>query len=194
MIEILIATANKHKVDEYKQMLSPYGYQVKSLLDLNFENIEETGTTFAQNALIKATALHKLTNLLVLADDSGLQIKALNNEPGIYSARYLGVDTPYHQKNEIIIDRLAKVIDRSAKFVCAIAIVDKDDQQVFIGEFDGEIAYQQLGEHGFGYDPIFYLKEYGLTAAQLDPKLKNKISHRAKALQQALAYLKKKGD
>lgn len=189
MKEILIATANAHKVDEYRQMLQPYGYTVKSLADFDFEEVEETGTTFAQNALIKAKALYNQVKMRVIADDSGLEIKALNNQPGIYSARYLGVNTPYKEKNELIIEQLKDKDDRRACFICAIALVDDNEEKVFIGEFWGTIAYQAKGLNGFGYDPIFYLEEYQKTAAELIPEVKNEISHRGKAMKQLLPYL-----
>lgn len=189
MKEILIATANQHKVDEYRLMLEPYGYKVKSLLDFPPMEIEETGSTFAENALIKARALYHLLHMQVLADDSGLQIKALNDEPGIFSARYLGENTPYHIKNKIIIDKLKDHTDRRARFVCAIALIDDKEEKVFMGEFDGQIAHEPKGNNGFGYDPIFYLEEYQMTAGELDPALKNKISHRGKALALLLPYL-----
>jgi len=189
MKEILIATANKHKIVEYQKMLEPYGYLIKSLSDFASLEIVEDGNSFSDNALIKARALYDLTKVRVIADDSGLEIKALNNEPGIYSARYLGVDTPYQQKNQIILEKLKGVKDRQARFVCAIALVDDGEEKVFIGTFDGSIAYVAKGENGFGYDPIFYVDEYHLTAAELADELKNRISHRGQALSQVLPYL-----
>lgn len=189
MKEILIATANKHKIAEYQKMLEPYGYLIKSLSDFASLEIVEDGNSFSDNALIKARALYDLTKVRVIADDSGLEIKALNNEPGIYSARYLGVDTPYQQKNQIILEKLKGVKDRQARFVCAIALVDDGEEKVFIGTFDGSIAYVAKGENGFGYDPIFYVDEYHLTAAELADELKNRISHRGQALSQVLPYL-----
>ena len=148
-------------------------------------DIEENGTTFEENSLIKARALAKLTGLPALADDSGLEVDYLNGEPGIYSARYLGRDTDYDYKNNYIIDKLsgAKGEERSARFVCVISLVLPDGREfVERGVVEGLIGYEQKGENGFGYDPIFYLPEYGKTSAELPPWEKNRISHRGKAL------------
>lgn len=148
-------------------------------------NIEEDGTTFEENSLIKARAISKLTGLPALADDSGLEVDYLNGEPGIYSARYLGRDTDYDYKNNYIINKLsdAKEGERSARFVCVISLVLPDGREfVERGVVEGLIGYEQKGENGFGYDPIFYLPEYGKTSAELSPEEKNKISHRGKAL------------
>ncbi|MEA5026570.1 dITP/XTP pyrophosphatase [bioreactor metagenome] len=189
MKEILIATSNQHKIAEYQAMLEGYGYEIKSLNDYPPMTIEETGTSFAENALIKARALFKLTHMRVIADDSGLEIGALNNEPGIYSARYLGEKTPYDQKNRIILERMKDQTDRRARFICAIALVDGDGENTFIGEFNGTVALKPSGSNGFGYDPIFFLEEYQMTAAEMPPEQKNQISHRGKALKLVLPYL-----
>lgn len=194
MKEILIATANKHKIEEYRKMLEPYGYLIKSLDDYAPLEIVEDGNSFAENALIKARALYALTKVRVIADDSGLEIKALDNQPGIYSARYLGVDTPYQKKNQIILERLKDIKDRQARFVCAIALVEDGEEKVFIGTFNGSIAYVAKGENGFGYDPIFYVDDYQLTAAELACEIKNRISHRGQALSQVLPYLLTRDD
>ena len=143
------------------------------------------GQTFEENALIKARAISKESGCLVLADDSGLEVDYMDKAPGIYSARFLGEDTSYRIKNQYIIDKLAGVPDpeRTARFVCAIAAVFPDGSEYTErGTIEGIIGYEERGENGFGYDPIFYLPELGKTTAELDPEEKNKISHRGNAL------------
>lgn len=192
MQEIIIATNNNHKIEEFRQILT--GYKVMSLKDVGLDNLEiiENGKTFAENAIIKSRTIADILNKVVIADDSGLEIDYLNKEPGIYSARYLGVNTPYDKKNNIILERMKEAIDRKARFVCAIAISypNKIDK-VFEGIFEGEIALEPKGENGFGYDPIFLVKELGKTSAELSPYDKNKISHRGKAMAKLLQWLEK---
>lgn len=192
MQEIIIATNNNHKIEEFRQILTEY--KVMSLKDVGLDNLEiiENGKTFAENAIIKSRTIADILNKVVIADDSGLEIDYLNKEPGIYSARYLGVNTPYDKKNNIILERMKDAIDRKARFICAISIsypnkVDK----VFEGIFEGEIALEPKGENGFGYDPIFLVKELGKTSAELSPYDKNKISHRGKAMAKLLQWLEK---
>lgn len=186
MDKIVFATANEGKVKEIKEILKDFPIEVLSMKEMGITaNIEEDGTTFEENSLIKARAISKLTGLPALADDSGLEVDYLNGEPGIYSARYLGRDTDYDYKNNYIINKLsdAKEGERSARFVCVISLVLPDGREfVERGVVEGLIGYEQKGEHGFGYDPIFYLPEYGKTSAELSPEEKNKISHRGKAL------------
>lgn len=186
MDKIVFATTNEGKVKEIKEILKDFPIEVVSMKEMGITaDIEENGTTFEENSLIKARALAKLTGLPALADDSGLEVDYLNGEPGIYSARYLGRDTDYDYKNNYIIDKLsgAKGKDRSARFVCVISLVLPDGREfVERGVVEGLIGYEQKGENGFGYDPIFYLPEYGKTSAELPPEKKNKISHRGKAL------------
>ena len=149
-------------------------------------DIVEDGKTFEENAIIKATAISKIANCVVLADDSGLEVDAMDKMPGIYSARYLGEDTPYSVKNQTIIDNLAGLSDekRTARFVCAIAAAFPDGRVVTKrGTIEGIIGYEERGENGFGYDPIFFVPEYGKTTAELSPEEKNQISHRGKALE-----------
>ena len=181
---IWIATSNAHKVEEFQTMLKDC--DVKCLKDLDHTiHIIEDGTTFEENALIKAKAVAAQCNDIVLADDSGLEIDYLNKEPGIYSARYMGEDTSYHIKNEKLIERLEGVPDekRTARFVCAIAAAFPDGTMKTVrAAMEGRIGYKESGENGFGYDPIFYLPEYGCTSAELSMEEKNKISHRGKAL------------
>ena len=193
MKELMIATSNAHKVEEFKKMLEPRGITVKSLLDLNetFE-IEENGSTFEENALIKARSIAKHLNMAVISDDSGLVIDALNGEPGIHSARYLGHDTDYTTKNTIILSRLQDVegADRSARFVCAIALVKADGTEMtFTGTIEGLIHDKIEGPNGFGYDPIFYYPPFGTTTANVPDEMKNSVSHRGNALKKLMEYL-----
>ena len=148
-------------------------------------DIVEDGSTFEENAVIKAKTICELTGEITLADDSGLEIDYLNKEPGIYSARYMGEDTSYHIKNANLIERLEGVPDekRTARFVCAIAAAFPDGRRETVrATMEGRIGYEEKGENGFGYDPIFYLPEYGCTSAELSMEEKNRISHRGKAL------------
>ncbi len=193
MKELMIATSNAHKVDEFKKMLEPKGIVVKSLLDLkeSFE-IEENGSTFEENALIKARSIAKHLRIPVISDDSGLVIDALNGEPGVHSARYLGHDTDYQTKNTIILSRMADVKgkDRSARFVCAMGLVYPDGREMtFTGTFEGFIHDKIEGPNGFGYDPIFYYPDFGTTSANVSAEMKNSVSHRSNALKKLMEYL-----
>lgn len=183
---IVFATGNAGKMKEVSMILKDLGLSVVSMKEAGIEaDIVEDGTTFAENAEIKARAVYEQCHDIVLADDSGLEIDHLNKEPGIYSARYMGEDTSYHIKNANLIERLSGVPDeeRSARFVCAIAAVLPDGAVLHsYGTIEGIIGYEEQGENGFGYDPIFYLPEYGCTTAQLAPEVKNELSHRGKAL------------
>ena len=191
MKEIMIATSNAHKVEEFREMLEPLGIQVRSLLDLEEKvEIEETGTTFAENAMIKALSVHERLGIPVISDDSGLEVDAMDKAPGVYSARFLGYDTPYGEKNQYIMDQV-KGKTRTARYVCAIAYVEEDGAgHVFTGVVEGEIADHARGEKGFGYDPIFYYPPYGATLAEVSEEKKNAISHRGRALAQLIAYMK----
>ena len=173
---------------EIRKILADLDAEVVSMKEAGIQaDIVEDGKTFEENAVIKATAISKLTSdgEIVLADDSGLEIDYLNKEPGIYSARYMGEDTSYHIKNAKLIERLEGVPDekRTARFVCAIAAAFPDGTMKTVrAAIEGRIGYKESGENGFGYDPIFYLPEYGCTSAELSMEEKNKISHRGKAL------------
>ena len=186
MDKIIFATGNEGKMKEVRMILEDLGLPVLSLKDAGIAaDVEENGTTFAENAQIKAKAIMEMTGALVLADDSGLEVDALNKEPGIYSARYMGHDTSYHIKNQNIIDRLEGKVgeERSARFVCAIAAAFPDGRVLTTrGTMEGQIGYEEKGENGFGYDPIFYLPEYQCYSAELSLEEKNKLSHRGKAL------------
>lgn len=194
MKEIMIATSNAHKVEEFKSMLEPLGYQVKSLLDLDEEiDIVETGVTFEENALLKAKEIHTLFGGAVLADDSGLAVNAMHGEPGVYSARFLGRDTSYDIKNQHIMDVCKDADDRGCQFVCAIAYVKEDGSSVvFKGVIEGEVATHMEGAKGFGFDPIFYYPPFKTTLANVSEDQKNAVSHRGNALRQLLAYMEGK--
>ena len=186
MDKIIFATGNEGKMKEVRMILEDLGLPVLSLKDAGITAyVEENGTTFEENAQIKAKAIMEMTGALVLADDSGLEVDALDKEPGIYSARYMGHDTSYHIKNQNIIDRLEGKVgeERSARFVCAIAAAFPDGRVLITrGTMEGQIGYEEKGENGFGYDPIFYLPEYQCYSAELSLEEKNKLSHRGKAL------------
>ena len=188
MKKIIVATGNEGKMDEIRQILQGENIQFVSLKDENLQDVEiiENGSTFEENAIIKARTISDLTGQMVLADDSGLEIDYLNKEPGVYSARYMGENTDYHIKNANLIQRLDGVPDeqRTARFVCAIAAAFPDGRvETVRGTMEGRIGYEEKGANGFGYDPIFFLPEYGCTSAELSMEEKNKISHRGKALQ-----------
>lgn len=184
MKSIILASNNKDKVKEVKEILK--GYDIISMKEAGIDvDIEENGTTFEENALIKARAIMKLTGQITMADDSGLEIDYLNKAPGVYSARFMGHDTSYDIKNKALIQKLegVKGSDRSGRFVCAIAVCFPDGREIVKrGTMEGLIAEEIKGDNGFGYDPIVYLPEYGRTSRELAPEEKNKISHRGKAL------------
>ena len=189
MTRIIFATRNTDKMAEIREILKDLGMEILSMKEAGVNpEIVENGKTFEENSLIKARAVHALLpDDIVMADDSGLEIDYLNKEPGIYSARYMGEDTSYDIKNNEILRRMDGVPDekRTARFVCAIAAVFPDGgEEVTLGVIEGRVAYEIKGEHGFGYDPIFYLPEYGCTTAELPPEKKNEISHRGRGLQQ----------
>ena len=183
---MIFATGNMGKMKEIKAILGDIGEEILSMKEAGIDmDIVEDGSTFEENAIIKAKAVMERTGQLALADDSGLEIDALNKEPGIYSARYMGEDTPYEIKNSNLIERMkgVKGTDRSARFVCVIAAAFPDGEIITTrGTIEGVIAEEPAGENGFGYDPIVYVPEYGMTTGQMDPDAKNAISHRGKAL------------
>ena len=213
MEKLIFATGNKDKMREIRMIMAGLPYEVYSMKEVGADpEIVEDGTSFAENALIKARAVAEYIKanglklpeetsdeadgvsgsdetqaeeIVVLADDSGLEIDALNKEPGIYSARYMGEDTSYHIKNKNLIDRLEGVQDedRTARFVCAVAAVFSNGrEEVREATMEGRIGYEEKGANGFGYDPILFLPQFGCMSAELEPEQKNAISHRGKAL------------
>lgn len=203
MDTIIFATCNKNKMIEIRMILADLGCKILSQKEAGIQaDVVEDGQTFEENALIKATTIADIArkmpeykNAVVLADDSGLEIDALNKEPGIYSARYMGEDTSYDIKNQALIDRLEGVPDekRTARFVCAIAAALPDGStEVVRGTMEGRIGYEITGENGFGYDPIFYLPQFGCSSAELEPEKKNELSHRGEGLRKMRKVLEEK--
>ena len=192
MKEIIVASTNQGKIKEIKAMLKDIDIEVLSMKDVLEQEleIEETGTTFKENALIKAQTIANIVNKPVLADDSGLEVDDLDKQPGIYSARFLGADTSYNIKNQYIIDAL-KDKERTARFVCAMALVIPGQEPILIEEtMEGLINDKIEGANGFGYDPIFYFPPCQMTSAMMSMEEKNKYSHRAKALKKLYTILK----
>ena len=203
MDTIIFATGTKNKMIEIRMILADLGCKILSQKEAGIQaDVVEDGQTFEENALIKATTIADIArkmpeykNAVVLADDSGLEIDALNKEPGIYSARYMGEDTSYDIKNQALIDRLEGVPDekRTARFVCAIAAALPDGStEVVRGTMEGRIGYEITGENGFGYDPIFYLPQFGCSSAELEPEKKNELSHRGEGLRKMRKVLEEK--
>ncbi len=194
---IVFATGNEGKMREVRMILSGCRVRILSMKEAGISvKIEENGETFEENALIKARTVGAQTDAIVLADDSGLEIDALNGAPGIRSARYLGEDTPYEVKNAAILDLLKDVPEerRTARFVCAIACVLPDGGTLTSrGTMEGIIGFESRGENGFGYDPIFYLPDRGCSSAELSPEEKNARSHRGRALRRMRELLENKG-
>ena len=194
MKKIIFATGNQNKMKEIREILADMDVEIVSMKEAGIDaDIVEDGNSFEENAEIKAKTICEMTGEITLADDSGLEIDYLNKEPGIYSARYMGEDTSYRIKNGNLIQRLEGVPDekRTARFVCAVAAAFPDGTVKTVREtMEGRIGYEEKGENGFGYDPIFYLPEYGCTSAELSMEEKNKISHRGKALRAIRDVLK----
>lgn len=194
---IIFATGNKDKMKEIRQILADLGMEIISMKEAGVDiDIVEDGMSFEENAEIKARSVSRvLTNDIVLADDSGLEIDYLDKAPGIYSARFAGEDTSYDIKNRIFLDRLEGVPDeeRTARFVCAVAAVFPDGTSETVREtIEGGIAHEPAGENGFGYDPIFYVPEYECTTAEMSEEQKNELSHRGKALRSMKRILEEK--
>lgn len=185
--KVIVATGNEGKMDEIRQILGGENIQFSSLKDENLQNVEivEDGSTFEENAIIKARKISDITGQMVLADDSGLEVDYLDKAPGIYSARYMGEDTSYEVKNNHIIKLLEGVPEekRTARFVCAMACAFPNGRTITTrGVIEGRIGYEERGTNGFGYDPIFYVPEFGCTTSELTPEEKNRVSHRGRAL------------
>lgn len=192
---IILATNNKSKVKEISEMMSGSDITFVSLADagINVE-VEETGTTFEENALLKAREICKLSGKPTISDDSGLEIDALDGAPGIYSSRFMGEDTSYDIKNNALIEKLENVADpdRTARFRCCMALVLTDGREfVTEGAMEGIIAREPKGINGFGYDPILFIPEYNRTSAELSSEEKNNISHRGEALRKMIEVIKK---
>lgn len=190
---LLVATTNQHKLKEYQALFSTLPFQLRSLRDIQLDmDVEETGSTFQENAEIKALAYARASGLLTLADDSGLEIDALNGEPGVYSARFAGVDTSYEERFRIIFKRLhtLPMEQRTARFRCVITIAEPSGLMRSVeGTIEGVITDEARGMYGFGYDPIFLVPELGKTTAEILPEEKNRISHRGRAAQKAREVL-----
>jgi XTP/dITP diphosphohydrolase len=195
MRKFIVATRNKGKLKEIKEILAGMSYEVITMEEAGFDKeIEETGQTFEENALLKAQKVYEALGEIVMADDSGLEVDYLNGAPGIYSSRFAGENASDAER----IDKLLKMLegveikDRKARFVCSIAVVFSDDLSFVVrGTCEGYIAFKPEGDNGFGYDPVFYIPEYGKTMAQLDSEEKNRISHRGRALNLMLEELKR---
>jgi XTP/dITP diphosphohydrolase len=193
MEKLVVATKNQGKLREVKALLADYPLEVLSLKDFpDLPEIEETGSTFAENALIKATTVAKQTGLLTLGDDSGLEVDCLDGRPGVLSARFAGEPASDWRNNQKLLALMAGIAPekRTARFRCVVAIVEPTGQSYLAeGTCEGRIGYAMVGDQGFGYDPLFIIPESGLTLAQLDMASKNKISHRSQALKQAIPIL-----
>lgn len=193
MRALLLATTNEHKLSEYRTILRELPFTLLSLRDVRLDmDVEETGTTFAENALLKARAYAQAANMLALADDSGLEIDALGGAPGIYSARFAGRETSYTERFRLIFERMqdTPTAGRTARFRCAIALAEPSGYtRVVEGIIEGLITEEPCGENGFGYDPIFFVPEYGQTTAEMAPEEKNRISHRGRAAEAARRLL-----
>lgn len=197
--KIIFATGNADKMREIRMIMADLGPEIQSMKEAGVDiDIVENGKTFEENAMIKAAAIAQElrkdgVQAIVLADDSGLEIDYLEKAPGIYSARYMGEDTSYAVKNASLIQKLEGVPDkeRTARFVCVMAAVFPDGRQFTTrATMEGRIGYEERGKNGFGYDPIFYLPEYGMYSAELSPEEKNRISHRGKALEEMKKVLR----
>ena len=188
---IVVASGNQGKIKEFKEMLEPEGYTVKSLSDFpDMPEVEETGTTFHDNAIIKAQAVTDRYGITAISDDSGLEIDALDKKPGVMSARWLGHDTSYDVKNQKVLDLLKDKTDRTCRYVCAIAITRVNEEPVvFEDSVECEVALEAKGSNGFGYDPIIYYAPLAKTMAEMSKDEKNSISHRGKAVRKLEAWL-----
>lgn len=197
MKRIIVATRNRGKLKEIRELLEGCGCKILSMDEAGIhEDIAENGLTFEENALIKARAIRRITGDIVLADDSGLEIDFLNNAPGIYTARFLGKDARDEDRWNAILKLMDGVPEqyRGARFVCCAAVVSEDGEKTVTGVLEGRIANEAAGSNGFGYDPIFLVPEYGRTLAQLDSDTKNSISHRGRAFRKVAELIKELAD
>lgn len=194
--ELILATNNAHKLKEVRQILSPHKITVYGLNDLNLkpEDVEENANTYKGNTLIKAMSVQKLTSMPIIADDSGLEIEAMDNQPGLHSARFASSHGGHEKAIQAILDFLKEKENRKARFICDIILVNEEKEPLlFEGVTEGTIDYKPYGDGGFGYDPIFKCEESGKTYAAMSEEEKNKLSHRGKALKKIIAYLRIKG-
>ncbi len=194
--ELILATNNKHKLKEVREILSPHKITVYGLNDLNLKpkDVAENANTYAGNALIKAKSIQELTTMPIIADDSGLEIEAMDNQPGLHSARFAEQYGGHENAIKVILENLKKKDNRNARFVCDIILLNEGDKPLlFEGIVPGHIAEEPYGEGGFGYDPIFIADELNKTYAEMTQEEKNKVSHRGKALKKLLTYLRKNG-
>ena len=190
-MKLIIASNNKGKIREYKELLEPLGFQVYSQGEKNIRiEVEETGSTFEQNAVLKARAVFEVSHCCVISDDSGLEVEALGGEPGLYSARYKGLETE-HERRLAVLKGLEGSDNRKARFVTCICFMDENgEEHLFTGIWNGEIAPKEEGTNGFGYDPIFISEDgNGQTTASLPLSFKETYSHRAKAVRELLSWL-----
>ena len=195
MHKLVLASGNQGKLREIKALLEPLDYEVHTQAEFNVPDVAETGTTFVENAIIKARNAAAHTGLPALADDSGIEVDALNGAPGVYSARFSGPNADDDQNNALLVEKLAQVSEaqRSARYRAVIVyMAHAGDPSPIIceGSWEGQIVLEPRGEGGFGYDPYFYLPDYGCTSAELSAEQKNAISHRGQALQQLVAKLR----
>ncbi|ONK21186.1 non-canonical purine NTP pyrophosphatase [Bacillus sp. VT-16-64] len=195
MKSIIVATKNKGKAKEFGQLFSRYGIEVKTLLDFpGVPDVEETGETFAENAILKAETIAKLSGQYVVADDSGLMVDALDGRPGVYSARYAGPGKDDDANIDKVLQELdgVKEEDRTSRFYCALALAGPELETITVnGTCEGIILQERRGTGGFGYDPIFYVPSEDCSMAELTPETKNNISHRAQAMKKLERYIKK---
>jgi XTP/dITP diphosphohydrolase len=191
MMNLVFASNNAHKLEEVKAILAPSGIELKSMNDIGFyEDIEETGLTFHENAAIKAEAIYKAKGVDCFADDSGLEVEALNNQPGVFSARYSGEHGNHQANNKKLLIELKGKSNRKACFKTVIALMLNGKVHYFEGRVDGVIAYEMSGNKGFGYDPLFIPDGYHTSFAEMPAEMKNSISHRKRALEAMLTFLK----
>ena len=194
MKKLIIASNNNGKIKEIKDLLAHLDIEVLSLADANIDiDVEETGVTFKENAYIKAKEIYDLVKIPVLSDDSGLEVAGLNNEPGIYSARYAGPEKDNEKNIDLLIKNVSNLEDRSARFVTAMALIISDEEEHVVESYlEGEIITERRGTNGFGYNPIFYVPEYKRTLGEIEDELRNKITHRSKALRLILKYIEER--
>ena len=190
MDKLVLASRNKHKIEEMQAMLSKLGIEVLSALDFpELEEVDEDQPTLEGNALKKARYVHEVTGIPALSDDTGLEVDALNGAPGVYSARYAGEDASYQDNVLKLLKELGETENRTARFRTVVALVTGKDEFTFEGKVEGEILNEQKGEGGFGYDPVFQPEGYDLTFAELDAAEKNRISHRGRAIKKFVDFL-----